>query len=112
MARRDIKGAVDFAYLERYAGGDVTVVEEVLVIFREQAGMWMRLLEHPDGRRDAAHTLKGAARGIGAISLGHACEAAEAGGPVEPVLDALDLVLADIAAYLHEEALRSLKTPR
>jgi len=112
MARRDIKGAVDFAYLENYAGGDAGVVEEVLVLFREQAGMWTRLLEHPEGRRDAAHTLKGASRGIGANRLGDACEAAESGGPVAPVLDALDAVLADIAAYLHEEALRSLKTPR
>ena len=58
----------------------------------------------------AAHSLKGAARGIGAGTLAGACEAAEADaarlGGVEAALDA---ALFDIAAYRHEQALRSLK---
>jgi HPt (histidine-containing phosphotransfer) domain-containing protein len=120
MARRDLTGAVDFAYLEAYAGGDLGVVEEVLALFREQAEMWLRLLDPNapgQGWRDAVHTLKGSARGIGAGALGAACEAAEQAGPnaqtpsLERVRDGLDLVLADIAAYTHELALRSLKTP-
>ena len=58
--------------------------------------------------------MKGAARGIGANHLGELCAAAEADGPqhLADVLHALDLVLADIAAYQHEQALQSLKTPR
>ena len=39
MARRDIKGVVDFAYLEGYAAHDPGVIDEVLAIFREQAAI-------------------------------------------------------------------------
>ncbi len=113
MARRDITGAVDFAYLEAYAADDVQVVEEVLAIFREQASIWLRLLD-PAGDagawRDGAHTLKGAALGVGAFALARACEAAEAGATAEAAMravlldrvrDTLDTALADIAAYEH-----------
>ena len=121
MARRDLTGAVDFTYLETYAAQDMALVEEVLGLFREQASIWSRLLDPSqaaEGWRDAAHTLKGSARSIGAERLAQACEAVErawalgGSGLAERsgVLDALDLVLADIAAYLHEQALRSLKT--
>lgn len=122
MARRDITGAVDFAYLEGYAAGDQALVEEVLGLFREQAQAWTRLLDPAapgEGWRDAAHTLKGSARGIGAGELAQACEAAETcvdgeAGERERRLsllrDALDAALADIAAYLHELALRSLRS--
>ena len=115
MARRDIKGVVDFAYLEGFAAGDEGVIEEVLELFREQSILWGAMLrpEH-EGWRDAVHTLKGAALGVGAKSLGQTCAACEAVGPggLNAVRDALDEALADIAAYLHERALRSLKTPR
>jgi hypothetical protein len=116
MARRDLTGAVDFAYLEGYAGGDQQVVDEVLALFREQASLWMRLLEPGDDAgvwRDAVHTLKGSSRGIGAGDLADACAAAEADGgqTLEQVRFALDMVLADIAAYAHEQALKSLKSP-
>ena len=116
MARRDLTGAVDFQYLETYAGGDLGVVEEVLALFREQAELWQKLLDPAapgQGWRDAVHSLKGSARGIGAGALGEVCEAAERSETpnLERVRDGLDLVLADIAAYLHELALRSLKTP-
>ena len=124
MARRDLTGAVDFAYLEGYAGGDQTVVDEVLAIFQEQASMWLRLLDpaaDAGGWRDAAHTLKGSALGIGAQALGEACGAAEAAVDADMiertlrltrVRDALQAVLGDVAAYRHEQALRSLKSPR
>jgi hypothetical protein len=112
MARRDITGAVDFPYLEAFAAGDGAVIDEVLALFREQAALWVRMLG-PDqvGWRDAVHTLKGAARGVGAFALGDACEAAEAKGALalESVRDALDAALMDIAAYVHERALQSLR---
>jgi HPt (histidine-containing phosphotransfer) domain-containing protein len=120
MARRDLTGAVDFGHLESYAAGDTALIEEVLSMFREQAALWVRLLD-PSGPheawRDGAHTLKGAALGVGAFDLARACDAAESGSS-EPgfkavqfdhIRDALDAALADIAAYLHELALRSLK---
>ena len=115
MARRDISGVVDFEYLETYAGGDLTLVEEVLDLFREQARLWSPMLDAGvEGWRDAVHTLKGAARGIGARDLATACETAEVAGPtaLSRVHAALDEALADVAAYLHELALQSLRGPR
>ena len=124
MARRDLTGAVDFQHLERFAGGDLALVEEVLGLFREQAELWMRLLDPAaagETWRDAAHSLKGSALGVGAFALADELEAAEAGGEADAiertrlhdhVRNALDAALADIAAYQHELALRSLKTPR
>ena len=115
MARRDIKGVVDFAYLEDFAAGEDEVIDEVLALYREQSAMWAPLLaaDH-EGWRDAVHTLKGASRGIGAFAVGEACARCEIGGPagLGAVLDALDEALHDIAAYQHERALNSLKTPR
>lgn len=115
MARRDLTGAVDFRYLETYTAGDGAVIDEVLAIFREQAAMWSTMLApDQDGWRDAVHTVKGAARGVGAFALGDACQAAETHGEggLEAVRDALDAALADVAAYAHERALQSLRTPR
>ena len=112
MAKRDITGAVDFPYLEAFAAGDAQVVEEVLGLFQEQAQMWSPMLEAGvDGWRDAVHTVKGAARGVGAHALGDACERAETEGPqaLPAVHAALDAALFDIAAYRHETMLRSLK---
>ena len=115
MARRDIKGVVDFAYLEQFAAGDEALIEEVLELFREQSAIWGALLraDH-EGWKDAVHTLKGSARGVGAFALGDVCEICEIGGPqaLTKVRDALDAALADIAAYVHERALNSLKSPR
>jgi HPt (histidine-containing phosphotransfer) domain-containing protein len=115
MARRDIKGVVDFGYLEDFAAGDEAVVDEVLELFREQAALWSRLVDADQpGWRDAVHTIKGAARGVGAFALGEACAWAEAKGVrgIPAVRDALDAALADIAAYAHERALNALKSRR
>ncbi len=121
MARRDLTGAVNFGHLERYAAGDQALVDEVLEIFREQAAIWLRLLDPaaPDEAwRDAAHSLKGSALGVGAFALADECEAAERSQGAEladrtrmldQIRDALDAALTDIAAYTHEQALRSLK---
>jgi HPt (histidine-containing phosphotransfer) domain-containing protein len=115
MARRDLTGAVDFAYLETFAAGDEEVIDEVLALFREQAAVWTNLLDPAsDGWRDAVHTIKGAARGVGEFALGDACEHAEQHGlgAIEGVRDALDMALSDVAAYVHERALQSLRTLR
>ena len=123
MARRDLTGAVDFQRLGAYAGGDAALVEEVLGLFEEQAELWLRLLEgadEADGFRDAAHTLKGSALGLCADDLAGACGRAEAQAQAAPALraalavrvrDQIDRVLADVAAWRHEEALRSLRGP-
>jgi HPt (histidine-containing phosphotransfer) domain-containing protein len=119
MARRDITGAVDFAVLEGFTAGDAAVIDEVLDLFRQQAEMWTPMLDvRSEGWRDAAHTMKGSAAGIGAQALARVCGEAEiaADHMAEPVLErvktALDAALADVAAYQHEQMLRSLRAPR
>jgi chemotaxis protein histidine kinase CheA len=112
MSKRDLTGAVDFGYLERFALDDAKVIEEVLGLFREQAAIWAPLLDaNVDGWRDAVHTIKGSARGVGAFTLGEACDHAEAvgAGALPAVHAALDAALFDVAAYVHEQALKSLR---
>jgi HPt (histidine-containing phosphotransfer) domain-containing protein len=95
-------GAVDFAYLEGFAAGDMHVVQEVLSLFRQQAELWSATLDPAEeGWRDVVHTIKGAARGVGANALGDVCARAEAAGPgdLPKVKAALDATVAEIAAY-------------
>ena len=116
MSRRDLSGAVDFGVLDRTTGGDDAVAEEVLGLFVEQAAMWSAMLDPAiDGWRDAVHTIRGAAAGIGAEALAAVCAEAEGANPsvaapaLDRVRDALDRALADVAAWRHELMLRSLR---
>ncbi len=116
MARRDLSGAVDFSVLEGMTGGDDGVSEEVLGLFVQQAALWSPMLDvREDGWRDGVHTIRGAAAGIGAGDLAAICQTAEAADKAEapPLLDrvrdALDVALADVAAYRHELMLKSLR---
>lgn len=77
MGQRDL---LDLDHLDRYVAGDTILRDEVLSIFEEQAASWLRTLDpkaDDQAWRDAAHSLKGASRGVGAWEVGHACEAAE-----------------------------------
>jgi HPt (histidine-containing phosphotransfer) domain-containing protein len=97
---------VDFDYLEGFLGGDVSIALEVVALFRQQASTWAAGLDagNPDWRA-VVHTVKGAARGIGANALGDVCEKAEYGAPEDlpAVLSALDAAVAEIAAYQAEK---------
>jgi HPt (histidine-containing phosphotransfer) domain-containing protein len=79
--------AVDLAHLARYTGGDVALNAEVLRLFDSQASELVERLQSIIDARDTqswktiTHTLKGAARGIGAFGLGDAAAAAE---PIDP----------------------------
>ena len=74
---------IDIEHLLNMTGGDVDLADEVLDIFRNQAETWGRLLD-PDVDRqqwaDAAHTLKGAALSIGAMSFAEECASVEKRG--------------------------------
>jgi HPt (histidine-containing phosphotransfer) domain-containing protein len=95
--------AVDLDHLARYTGGDAALNAEILRLFDTQASeLVVRLqaiLEARDAKswRQATHTLKGAARGIGAFHLGDAAAAAE---PIDPAGDATTAssALADLEA--------------
>jgi HPt (histidine-containing phosphotransfer) domain-containing protein len=91
---------VDFNYLESFVAGDVGIALEVLALFRQQAEGWLAQLDEAgDDWRATVHTIKGAARGVGARALGDACETAEFG-----VRDDLPKVKAELAAALAEIA--------
>ena len=73
----------------------------------EQARTWSRSLDGGDpGWRDVVHTIKGAARGVGANALGDACAVAEAGSPADlpAVKAALVVAVAEIEAYQAQHA--------
>ena len=94
--------SVDFTYLEGFLGGDQSIVLEVLSLFHGQASGWEMGLDavNPDWRA-VVHTIKGAARGIGANALGDVCDKAEYGEPddLPAVREALAAAVAEIAAY-------------
>ncbi len=95
--------AVDFEYLEGFAAGDMTVITEVLELFRQQAEGWLAGLDAPgDGFRDLVHTIKGSAKGIGANALGDVADRAERGDAsmAPEVRAALTDALAAIEGYL------------
>ena len=103
--------AVDFSHLENYVAGDRAVVREVLALFSEQARVVLPILDpaaSDDDWRDAAHSLKGSALGIGAFALAEACNDAECARAAPPevkraalnrVAETLSVALADIAVY-------------
>jgi HPt (histidine-containing phosphotransfer) domain-containing protein len=107
---------VDLSHLARYTGGDRSLNAEILKLFdgqvSEMVGQLRGVLELRDARRwrEVTHTIKGAARGVGAFAMGDAAADAE---PVDPstnpdraiqAIEALriqgDAVQAFIAAYL------------
>jgi hypothetical protein len=97
-----VVSSVDFSYLEGFLGGDVAIALEVLGLFRKQAESWSSRLDSADPEwRAVVHTVKGAARGVGANALGDACHAAEVGAAddLSAVRAALAAAVADIVAY-------------
>jgi HPt (histidine-containing phosphotransfer) domain-containing protein len=74
------RGPFDLAHLERATFGDRALTREVLGLFDRQA---VRLLDeiaaatNSRARGEAAHGLKGAARGVGALALARAAEEIE-----------------------------------
>ena len=70
----------DKAHFAMMTGNDNALQVEIVDIFRTQAALWARQLipDAPTGIwTDAAHTVKGSARGLGLWRLADACELAE-----------------------------------
>lgn len=102
----------DRQHFAMMTGDDADLQAEIVAIFRVQAQLWGRLLI-PDAPTsvwaDAAHTVKGSAKGLGLWRLAGACEDAERlgragaveGAPVKAVLSrvrhALDEALQALA---------------
>lgn len=92
---------IDRAHLTRQTGGDAAFADEILALFSGHAPEAVaKLASAATDRawRDAAHSLKGTARGIGAMALGDAAAAAEGLAPGDPAarsaLEAIERLLA------------------
>jgi HPt (histidine-containing phosphotransfer) domain-containing protein len=71
---------VDLAYLRRFTHGDFALEEEVLRLFIRHAPEYLAAMRSAGSAKawhDAAHTLKGASRGIGAWRVARCAEGAE-----------------------------------
>lgn len=71
---------IDRSHLDQYVFGDRALLDEILTIFIEQASAWIDRMQpalDDEAWHLAAHTLKGASRGVGAWALGDLAEAAE-----------------------------------
>jgi HPt (histidine-containing phosphotransfer) domain-containing protein len=97
---------VDLQHLARYTGGDRSVNAEVLSLFISQLDEILARLdtalqdEDTKAWREVAHSLKGAARGIGAFELGDLAAILEATNPAAQHAEA--------ASALHKLRSRSL----
>jgi HPt (histidine-containing phosphotransfer) domain-containing protein len=78
---------IDLDHLARYTGGEKALNTEILRLFDSQVtdmvGQLNTVLAERDTKRwrEIAHTIKGAARGVGAFGMGEAAAAAE---PIDP----------------------------
>jgi len=86
---------LDRAHFDHMTGADRALQHEVLELFRMQVEGWRAAFAAGPGWRDAVHTMKGSARGIGFVALASACEAAERAAE-----DDTPAKLADVAAAL------------
>ena len=71
---------VDLVHLSKYTLGDRSLECELLSLFRCQSGVYLQRLETAASLsewREAAHSLKGSARGIGAWAVGDQAETIE-----------------------------------
>jgi HPt (histidine-containing phosphotransfer) domain-containing protein len=72
-------GVIDLVHLARQTGGDRDLEHELLALFADQCVKHLNTIRHAaasDGC-DAAHTLKGAARAVGAWAVADAAEKVE-----------------------------------
>lgn len=72
--------AIDLVHLSRQTGGDHRLERELLCLFSQQCVRHLRTIhagEDAKTRMDAAHTLKGAARAIGAWQVAEAADVIE-----------------------------------
>ena len=109
--------AVDLDHLDRYTGGNRALNQEILQIFDTQCQEIVAKLEGLIGDaadakswRELTHSLKGAARGVGAFALADAVADAEKAGSDRlaaiGAIERIKLQSAAVQAFI-EEFLRS-----
>lgn len=113
--QQDAGRPVDLVHLSRFTLGDEKLEREILQLFRVQTRIYLDRLERAQDAvhwRQAAHTIKGSAKGIGAWAVASAAQRAEElpkapGGKgaaaairelkatVETAIDFIDVLLAE-----------------
>lgn len=88
---------LDQAHFDMMTGGDRALQAEIAGLFRGQVEGWNVAFEAGPGWRDAVHTMKGSARGIGLTHLAALCEAVEEAPDAEAPMR-----LAAVKAALHD----------
>jgi HPt (histidine-containing phosphotransfer) domain-containing protein len=74
-------GAIDLSFLDRVTFRDRLLAREVLGLFSQQAEILLTVIAEAGDERtrhEAAHKLKGSARGVGAFDVARAAEEIEA----------------------------------
>lgn len=97
----------DKAHFDHMTGADRALQREVIELFRAQVEGWNAAMSADARWRDAVHTIKGSARGIGLSALASACETAERapdGAAVEATLAPVHAALSDALAALEQYA--------
>ncbi|MFC7396651.1 Hpt domain-containing protein [Chelatococcus sp. GCM10030263] len=102
---------LDEAYLDRQTGGDRALAHEVLVLFRDQARRQYEVIVGEGDartRRDAAHTLKGSARAIGAWRVAAIVQAIEVAFDADAVAMNLRFEELDAALAAADEIMQQI----
>lgn len=97
----------DKAHFDHMTGADRALQREVIELFRAQVDGWATSMRTDAHWRDAVHTIKGSARGIGLSALAAVCETAERtpeGAAVDAALAPVRAALADALAALEQYA--------
>jgi len=82
-----VQAAIDLEHLARYTGGEKAINADILRLFDGQITRMVAelhtVLENSDAKRwrEVTHSIKGAARGVGAFAMGDLAARAE---PVQP----------------------------
>jgi HPt (histidine-containing phosphotransfer) domain-containing protein len=95
---------LDRAHFDHMTGADRALQIEVLGLFRTQVEGWSAAMASAAGWREAVHTLKGSARGIGLNALAAACEAAETAEDNEEGLAGVRVALREALGALEQFA--------
>lgn len=96
---------IDLVHLSHYTLGDSTLEREILQLFRAQSRIYLDRLHAADAAsawREAAHTIKGSARGTGAWKVAECAEKAERckSGKNQKVLGQLESALNETNSFI------------
>jgi HPt (histidine-containing phosphotransfer) domain-containing protein len=94
---------IDLDHLRRQTLGRAELAREVLVLFDEHAANQVTIARRAPtsaGKREAAHSLIGAAKGVGAFAVAQAATAVERGRDPLRGMAALDAAVQEARAFI------------